>query len=59
MNEDELIGQVFGRLTVRCEAASIVKGNKVERRWVCDCICGNTIITCAYSLVKGLSLIHI
>lgn len=51
--EDGLPGQVFGRLTVRCEAASVVSGHKVERRWVCDCNCGKTIITCANSLIKG------
>ena len=34
-----MIGQVFGRLTVKSELPRL---RKYERRWLCQCSCGNT-----------------
>ena len=46
MKVNNLLGQIFGKLTVEAQAASI-KGNAI---WICRCSCGNTVS------VKGIYL---
>lgn len=40
-NYDDLIGAVFGRLTVKGTEPHVTKSGKNERLLVCDCECGN------------------
>lgn len=52
----DLIGRVFGRLTVVSKAPSIVGGNTVKRfwgAWNCICECGNTKVVKTTHLTKG------
>lgn len=46
----ELVGEKFSDLTVK-EAAG--KDEKNNRLWLCECTCGNTILTTSYALRSG------
>lgn len=47
-----LVGMVFGRLTVLAPATSRRKG----RRWLCRCVCGKQTITYGVSLLNGTTV---
>jgi hypothetical protein len=49
MQKNNLIGQVFGKLTVINEAG---RSKKMEVLWKCQCICGGFAISDAYNLRK-------
>ena len=49
-NKHNLIGCVFGRLTVISESKQIIKNRP---RWTCKCSCGNVIDVCGSELRKG------
>ena len=46
----DLVGQRFGRLTVRSHAGTSAHGKSL---WLCDCNCGNEATTDARCLVSG------
>jgi len=50
LNKNDLIGKVYGRLTVKAEGVE-KKGDK--RTWVCECSCGSTSIVTTSDLVTG------
>lgn len=47
-----LIGQRFGMLEVLAQAESTKKG---QRRWVCQCDCGNRTVVLGTNLKKGMT----
>ena len=47
----DLLGSVFGRLTVIQENTERANDGKVK--WICVCSCGNSLITIGTSLTKG------
>lgn len=47
----ELLGKIFGRLTVQSRAENSING---QTRWVCLCSCGVTKIVYGSHLVRGL-----
>jgi len=50
----DLTGERFGRLTVVSQAdSSFTASGKPVRRWICQCDCGNTIVTTRQNLKKG------
>ena len=49
MKKINLIGMEFGMLTVIAEAES----RKGKARWLCRCVCGNTVTVNAYDLRSG------
>ena len=53
MNEKEMIGQKFGRLTVVKSAPNTFSKGKYSKYWVCKCECGNETIVNEYSLKHG------
>ena len=53
-NAIDLTGMRFGKLTVLSQAeSSRSESGKSVRRWLCQCDCGNTIITTRQNLRKG------
>lgn len=50
LNKNDLIGKVYGRLTVKAEGVE-KKGDK--RTWVCECSCGSTTTVTTSDLVTG------
>lgn len=51
----DLIGHVFGRLTVIGYAPNKVYGSHSRTAWHCVCICGKEAIVATYSLNSGVS----
>ena len=52
--EFNLAGQVFGNLTVRSLVANSEQSKKTKnRRWLCDCSCGNSHIASSNNLKSG------
>lgn len=49
----DLTGQVFGRLTVLSRADKKETGQKVDVKWLCQCICGNLKTVRSYTLACG------
>lgn len=45
-----LVDQRFNNLTVKEAVGKDKKGNRL---WLCECICGNTVITTSYLLMSG------
>lgn len=54
LKKANLLGQTFGRLTVR--AAAPTAGGKGEARWICDCSCGRTYAAVGTRMVNGICL---
>ena len=50
---DDLMGKVFGRLTVIARAAN---GPRFKTRWVCRCSCGSELRVYATNLKRGLTV---
>lgn len=50
LNKNDLIGKVYGRLTVKAEG---VEKKSKKRTWVCECSCGSTSIATTSDLVTG------
>ena len=48
-----IVGQVFGRLTVLAKAPNIVGKNREYGAWECLCSCGTTKIVATYHLNRG------
>lgn len=55
-NEDDLLGQVFGELTV-IEFDKQRSDEKKYSYWICKCSCGNIISTSKYKLIDGEKII--
>lgn len=53
MRKINLVGQIFGRLTVIKEDKK--KYKKKEARWICRCVCGKETSVTAYGLRSGAS----
>jgi hypothetical protein len=49
----EMIGKIFGRLTVIEDAESITNGKSIAAKYKCKCECGGEIITMGMSLRNG------
>lgn len=51
----DLTGQIFGRLTVLSRDTDPQSGTRTRRRWICQCVCGQTRSIMAQSLRNGAS----
>lgn len=52
----DLIGTVFGRLTVVGLSSQSTRGNRGRPMWSCKCECGRTKIINGRNLIRGLTL---
>jgi len=53
MKKQNLIGKIFGRLTVISPGKSIKEGKNFKTTWNCACECGNVILAKTYNLNRG------
>jgi hypothetical protein len=49
----DIVGQVFGRLTVIERAGSYKESSGVAALWLCNCLCGHEVIVQGRSLRRG------
>lgn len=52
MKRDNLVGEKFGRLTVKSSAGSDICGHSM---WLCECECGNQVVIAGTNLKRGLT----
>jgi len=53
MNSLNLLGKIFGRLTVIERGPSVVTSKSKPAQWYCRCVCGNITLVRSNNLIRG------